>query len=306
VTVKGEVRDTNDKPIPSIQVTLQRWWYRAKGYKWATNYMWYEYPTWYTDSEGKFELKGAIPGQLWLSVWDQTYGWTAKQIKGEEGQRIDGVILSFAGESIEGTFLDAEGQPVAGAGVWAQGPKNTPQQSWRWTSTDALGRFKLAGLKPGDYDINGSLHNSQAEPAKAIPAGTKGVELKLKPTSVVRGEVTSVLTGRALDQYRLQITPQRDANNRNRNGSNWSGEIKSPDGKFERPIKKGIYTAVVKARGHAPFVLRDIVVEEHVPPQPLFFQLDQGGGIKGVLRGADGKPVRGAWVNAVLRDAVPS
>lgn len=303
VTVEGEVRDTNNEPIASIQVTLQRWWYRAKGYKWATTYMWDEHPSWYTDEKGKFSLKGAIPGQLYLSVWDQTYGWTAKQIKGEEGQRIDGVILSFAGESIEGTFLDSEGKPVPGAGVWAQGPKNTPQQSWRWTNTDALGRFKLAGLKAGDYDINGSLHNNQAEPAKAIPAGTKGIELKLKPTSVMVGEVTSVLSGRALTQYRLQFTPQRDANNRSRGGSGWSGEIKSPDGKFERPVKPGVYTAVVKARGHAPFVLRDIVVEEHVPPQPLFFQLDQGGGIKGVIRGSDGKPLRGVWINAMVHRA---
>jgi len=303
VTVEGEVRDTNNEPIASIQVTLQRWWYRAKGYKWATTYMWSEQPTWYTDKDGKFSLKGAIPGQLYLSVWDRTYGWTAKQITGEEGQRIDGVILSFAGESIEGVFLDSDGKPVPGAGVWAQGPKNTQQQTGRWTNTDALGRFKLAGLKAGDYDIFGSLHNNQAEPAKAIPAGTTGVELKLKPTSVLVGEVTSVLSGRALTQYQLQFTPQRDANNRSRGGSGWSGQIKSPDGKFERPVKPGIYTAVVKARGHAPYVLRDIVVEKNVPPQPLFFQLDQGGGIKGVVRGADGKPLRGVWIKATLHRA---
>jgi protocatechuate 3,4-dioxygenase beta subunit len=304
VSVRGEVRDTNDKPIASIQVSLQRWWYRAKGYKWAMTYMWNEQPTWYTDEEGKFTLKGAIPGQLYLSVWDRTYGWTAQQIQGEEGQRIDGLILSFAGESIEGVFLDAEGQPVPGAGVWAQGPKNTPQQTWRWTNTDALGRFKLAGLKSGDYDINGSLHDSQAEPAMAIPAGTTGVELKLKPTSVLIGEVTSVLSGRALTEYQVQISVQPDPNNRNRGGTNWSGQVKSPDGRFERPMKPGIYTAVFKARGHAPAVLRDIVVEQNVPPQPMFVQLDQGGSIKGVVRGADGKPLHGVWINAtVLRAA---
>jgi len=303
VTVQGEVRDTNDEPIPSIQVSLQRWQYRAKGYKWATTYMWSEQPTWYTDAKGKFTLKGAIPGQLYLSVWDRTYGWTAQQVKGEEGQRIDGLILSFAGESIEGVFLDADGQPVPGASVYAQGPINTQRQAWRWTNTDALGRFKLAGLKSGDYNINGSLHNNQAEPAKAIPAGTTGVELKLKSTSVVVGEVTSVLSGRALNEYQLQFTAQKDPNNRNRRGSNWSGQVKSPDGKFERPIKPGIYTAVVKARGHAPTIVRDIVVEENVPPQPLFIRLDQGGGIKGVIRDVDGKPLRGVWIRANVQRA---
>ena len=303
VSVEGEVRDTNDNPIPGIQVTLQRWGFRAKGYKYVQRYIWYENPSWYSDEKGKFVLKGAIPGQLYLSVWDRNYGWTAKQIKGEDGQHIPGVILSFAGESIEGVFLDAKGDPVPGAWLYAQGPKNTQRKEWRWTSTDALGRFKLAGLKAGSYDINGSHNNSQAEPLKDIPAGTTGVELKLKPTQVLRGSVTSVLTGRALTQYRIQISPQKDANGRSRGGSNWGGEIKSPDGRFERPVKPGTYTAVVKARGHAPFVVRDIVVEEHMAPQELYFQLDQGGGIKGVLRGVDGKPIRGVYINAQVNRA---
>ncbi|MEM8885649.1 MAG: carboxypeptidase regulatory-like domain-containing protein, partial [Planctomycetota bacterium] len=151
VTVEGEVRDTQDQPIPNIRVQLQRWGFQAKGYKYAHYFIWSEQPSWYSDEKGKFVLKGAIPGSLWLSVWDQTYGWTGKQVKGEEGQRIDGVILSFAGESIEGVFVDHNGVPVPGAWINAQGPKNTPQRTWRWTSTDALGRFKLAGLKAGDY-----------------------------------------------------------------------------------------------------------------------------------------------------------
>ncbi|MHC4408307.1 MAG: carboxypeptidase regulatory-like domain-containing protein [Planctomycetota bacterium] len=302
VTVEGEVRDTQDNPIPNIKVELQRWFFQAKGYKWVTRYVWYENPSWYSDEKGKFILKGAIPGSLWLSVWDTNYGWTGKQVKGEEGQRIDGLILSFAGESIEGIFLDHNGEPVPGAWINAQGPKNTPQKTWRWTSTDALGRFKLAGLKPGDYDLKGSLHNSQAEPLKDIPAGTTGVELKLKSTQVLRGSVLSVLSGRPLTQFMVQINVQKAPGRRNRGGTSWSGEIKSPDGKFERPVKPGTYTVVVKSRGHAPQVINGVVVEEHVPPQEQHFQLDQGGGIQGVLRGADGKPLKSHWIQAqVLR-----
>ncbi|MHC4849612.1 MAG: MSCRAMM family protein, partial [Planctomycetota bacterium] len=76
----------------------------------------------------------------------------------------------------------------------------------------------------------------------------------------------------------------------------------SPDGKFERPVKPGTYTVVVKSRGHAPQVINGVVVEEHVAPQEQYFQLDQGGGIQGVLRGADGKPLKSHWIQAqVLR-----
>jgi len=297
VTVAGEVRDTQENPIPNIRVELQRWFFQAKGYKFVQNYIWYESPSWYSDEKGKFELKGAIAGSLWLSVWDTNYGWTGKQVQGEDGQRIDGVILSFAGESIEGTFIDEEGAPVPGAWIQAQGPKNTPNQTWRWTRTDAIGRFKLAGLMAGDYDLSASVFNSQAEPLKDIPAGTKGVELKLKSTQLLRASVLSVLSGRPLTTFQVQIQPQQ-VPGRRFYGGGWSGEIKSPDGRFERPMKPGTYTIVVKARGHAPQVRNGIVVEEHVAPQEQFFQLDQGGGIEGVLRGGDGKPMRGQWVQA--------
>ncbi|MHC4937633.1 MAG: carboxypeptidase regulatory-like domain-containing protein [Planctomycetota bacterium] len=303
VTVEGEVRDTQENPIPNIKVELQRWFFKAEGYKWVTQYVWYENPSWYSDEKGKFILKGAIPGSLWLSVWDQNYGWTGKQVKGVDGQRIDGVILSFAGEAIEGVFLDHNGEPVPGASVQAQGPKNTPQRTWRWTSTDAMGRFKLAGLKPGDYDLTGYLHSSQAEPLKDIPAGTTNVELKLKSTQLLKASVLSVLSGRPLTQFQVQINASRMPGQRNRGGTSWSGEIKSPDGKFERPVKPGTYTMVVKARGHAPQVINGIVVEEHIPPQEQFFQLDQGGGIQGVLRGADGKPMKSRWIQAQVQRA---
>jgi hypothetical protein len=122
--------------------------------------------------------------------------------------------------------------------------------------------------------------------------------MKLKSTQVVRGSVLSVLSGRPLQTFQVQISPQQMPGRRNRGGSNWSGEIKSPDGRFERPVKPGIYTIVVKARGHAPQVVNGVVVEEHVPPQEQFFQLDQGGGIEGVLRGGDGKPLRGQYIRA--------
>ncbi len=39
VTVEGEVRDTQDNPIPNIKVELQRWFFQAKGYKWVTRYV---------------------------------------------------------------------------------------------------------------------------------------------------------------------------------------------------------------------------------------------------------------------------
>ncbi|MHC4341680.1 MAG: carboxypeptidase regulatory-like domain-containing protein, partial [Planctomycetota bacterium] len=78
LTVDGEVRDLHDRPIPSVQVSMWRGWgTRLEGYKWLGNYMWSENPIWFSDENGHFSLKGAVPGSHWLSAWDQTFGYTS-------------------------------------------------------------------------------------------------------------------------------------------------------------------------------------------------------------------------------------
>ena len=303
LTVTGEVRDLRDNPLPSIRVQLQRsGWGKVKGYKWVHQYRWSENPIWYTDDEGRFELRGAMAGKHWLSAYDQTFGWAGTRIEGQEGQRITDVIISFAGATITGMFVNAESEPLPGAWVYATGPKNTRQRTTRWTQTDGLGRFKLGGLKEGSYDIKGSTTFGQPEPLKDIPAGTQDVELKLKVTRVLTGEVTSIFTGRALERFYLQIQGQRAPRSRRLPGyvrpSSWSGWLESPDGRFERPVTPGKYNVTVKAPGHAPTVVRNVIVEEHIAPQPLYVRLDGGGGISGTITDTEGKPLRNIYLYA--------
>jgi protocatechuate 3,4-dioxygenase beta subunit len=302
LTVTGEVRDVQDRPLPSIRVQLQRSGWRIKGYKWVQQYRWSENPLWYTDEQGRFELRGAMAGKHWLSAWHQSYGWAGTQIEGVEGQRIPDVIISFAGATITGVFTTANGDPVPGGWVYAKGPKNTPRPLSRWTQADSLGRFKLAGLKEGDYDVNGSSSFGQPEPLKDIPAGTQDVELKLRVTQVLLGEVTSVLTGRPLERFYLSIRAERTSRSRRlpgyRRPSSWSGWLRTPDGEFERPVTPAKYQLTLKAPGHAPRVVKDVIVEENIAPQKIFVTLDAGGGIEGVVTDQEGKPLKNAYVRA--------
>jgi len=303
LTVEGVVRDQQDNPLPAIQVQLQRsGWGQIPGYKYAHNYRWQENPLFYSDEKGEFVLKGAMAGKHWLTAWDPTLGWAGTMIEGAEGQRITGVVISFAGAAITGVFRTADGDPVPGAWIYARGPKNTAQMTSRWTQTDSLGRFKLGGLKEGSYDLNGSSPLGVPEPKQDVPAGTTDVELVLKATQVLTGEVTSVRTGRALERFFVQIQAHQEPGARRsrtyRQGTNWSGWIRSPDGYFERPVMPSTYDVTVKAPGHAPQVVREVVVEELVPPQKLFVTLDAGGGIQGTLTDSEGKPVTNQWLNA--------
>lgn len=301
-TVRGEVRDLQDNPLPSIRVQMYRSGWRIKGYKWVQYYRWSENPIWYTDERGRFELRGAMAGKHWLSAWHNDFGWAGTQVEGVDDQRITDVIISFAGATITGHFTTADGEPVPGAWVYATGPKNTPQRMSRWTQTDALGMFKLAGLKEGSYDINGSSTFGSPKKLLDIPAGTNDVELKLQVTQILRGEVTSVLTGRALERFFLSIQPDRKSRSRTIPGSQrprgWSGWLRTPDGRFERPMVPGTYNLAFKAPGHAPSVLGQVIVEENIPPQSVFVSLDRGGGIKGVLTDQEGKPLSNRYLYA--------
>lgn len=297
LTVRGEVRDTQDRPIPSIQVRLQRGWGNIPGYKWAGNFIWSENPIWYTDDQGRFTLRGAVPGKHWLTAWDRTYGYAYTVVEGQDGQVYDGIIVSFAGASIEGTFVDADGKPAVGARVYARGPKNTPGgKRSRSTPVDGLGRFRLAGLKEGVYDITGYSPFGNPEPLKDIPAGSGDLLLKLKQARILRGEVISVLSGRALQRFTLTIQTPRSDGRYMRNA--WSGTVKTPDGRFERPLTPGTYKLVVKADGHAPREYDRVVVEEGIDPPEVRVTLDAGGGIEGTVKDSGGKPLRGTWVYA--------
>jgi protocatechuate 3,4-dioxygenase beta subunit len=301
-TVQGEVRDLQDNPLPSIRVQMYRSGWRIKGYKWAHQYRWSENPIWYTDDKGRFELRGAMAGKHWLSAWHNDFGWAGTSVEGVDEQRITDVIISFAGATITGLLTTADGEPVPGAWVYATGPKNTPERMSRWTQTDGLGGFKLAGLKEGSYDLNGSSSFGSPEPRLDIPAGTDNVELKLQVTQILRGEVTSVLSGRALERFYLSIRPDRKSRSRRvpgyRRPRAWSGWLRTPDGRFERPVMPGKYDLTFKAPGHAPKVMREVFVEEHIPPQGVFATLDAGGGIQGVVSDQEGKPLANIYLRA--------
>ncbi|HEX5135398.1 MAG TPA: carboxypeptidase-like regulatory domain-containing protein [Planctomycetota bacterium] len=303
LTVEGEVRDRDDKPLPSVTVQMQGW-EAVPGFQFVMQYRWQENPITCSDPEGKFRLKGALPGKQWLYAYSATYGWAGQQLEGSDGQRVTDVKISFAGGAIEGRILTAEREPVSRARVNARGPKDTPQMTYRYVETDGLGRFRLGGLPEGRYDIYANLQTGGgADPALDIQTGTTDVEIVLKPVQTLQGLVRSASTGRPLERFFLSLMPQQDpgADRRSRRiGTRWQNWIQSPDGRFEMAVMPAKYQVTVKAPGHEPKVLDNVIVEELVPPGPLDVVLDAGGGIEGTLRDPDGKPIGSAYVQARL------
>lgn len=291
-TIAGEVKDRLDKPLAGVQVRLYPNFTGKEGYSFATNYVWNESPFVYSDEKGRFAIAGALPGQMWLNGWHQSYGWTGTSVQAVEGQRVEGILLSFAGARISGLLLTADGDPVPGANVNANGPTSAPEErrQWRSTVTDNLGRFCLAGIEDGTYNLQAWSPMGQPPPLLGIPAGSENVEMRLKPAQTLSGEVTSLLSGRPIERFTLFLQPQQDGQDGPVRGDTWwNGELRAPDGRFDRRVSAGVYTVMVKAAGHAPQTIRDVLVEENYPPPRLSFRLEGGGTISGVLRDAEGK-----------------
>jgi protocatechuate 3,4-dioxygenase beta subunit len=307
LAVEGEVRDRDERPLASVSVQVQGW-EMVPGFQFVPQYRWQENPVTCTDDQGRFKLRGALPGKQWLQAYHVTYGWTGQQVEGADGQRLTDIRISFAGGMIEGQILTAAREPVGRAQVNARGPKNTPQMTYRYVETDGLGRFRLGGLPEGRYDIHANLQmGGNADPALDIPTGTTNVEIVLKPTQSLEGEVRSSISGRALERFFLSIQadPTQPGDRRSRRQSTqWQNWIQAPDGRFEVTVVPGRYQIVVKAPGHQPRVLDGVVVEEIVPPSPLDIMLDAGGGIEGTLKDVEGKPVANVHIQArVFRGA---
>jgi len=303
-SVSGVVVDEKDRPIPDVAVRAHPQEASGEGgYRNLWRVIGFEGAVAYTDAAGRFEIRAAIPSrQVWLYAGRIELGWAGVTIEAKDGQRIRDVRISFAGAKIGGVVLDAEGRPVPGVSLQAQGPEGSPSARWRWVQTDALGRFVFGGLEEGSYTLGGGTPFGGLPQRQGVATGTMDVELRLSKLQPLRGVVRSAATRAPIERFTVAIAPKPSVDARGRtwgSGSRWQGEMRAPDGTFERSVAPGVYVVTVRAPGHAPLALDGVAVEEHVAPQPLEFALQRGASLHGTLRDAQGRPVPS--VNVALR-----
>jgi hypothetical protein len=122
--------------------------------------------------------------------------------KPDESQAPVEIVISNKGSLIEGTVLDREQKPFPGAEVFAfpTDPKLRRGINMLQAGTaDQQGRFKLRGVRPGEYIIF-ALENSQAQPFTTEPF--------LKANS---GKIQTVkLEGGEKQQLQLQVIREQE------------------------------------------------------------------------------------------------
>ncbi|MFY1831804.1 carboxypeptidase regulatory-like domain-containing protein [Myxococcus fulvus] len=216
-TVEGHVVDGRGQPLVGGAVVL-RYFTEALRLD-ATR----------TDVQGRFSRRGLAPGryrvfvELTTDSVDQR-AWSDVEVAADTVTRVE--LRLDEGQTREGVVVDAEGTPLEGVLVRAE-PRESPPSSGpailkmverfdRGVSTDASGRFVLRGLRPIAHAItafkpgyalrldaatravlqsHGGIHRSLIiedtlyEPALRVPSGTTPLRLVMDRQAMVRGRV---------------------------------------------------------------------------------------------------------------------
>ncbi len=247
------------------------------------------------EADGTFHVGGLKAGEYNISVRISEGGEARKTITTsldrEEHVRIE---LPAAGV-IDGVVEDADHRPVAGVRVFASGPGRD------FTISADDGTFSLAGLSPGDYEVNVQEMRQPGEPkddhtAKATVAA--GEHAKVTLTVEAR---SGVIQGRVIDGTGAPVTdafidfssggmgalvPRYD--------SGHAPIVTDTDGHFTiEGLADGDYGVRASRKGG------NEAVADHVKPgtRDLVIKLEAGGSIAGTLS-ANGAPIERFYVTA--------
>ncbi|MBL8862573.1 MAG: carboxypeptidase regulatory-like domain-containing protein [Planctomycetes bacterium] len=220
-----------------------------------------------------------------------------------------------AGAAIHGLALEASGTPAAGLAIALQ-PARSPQpthfqrseaEGRRSAQTDAEGRFTFADVGPGDWWVGPApLARNRRQPAAnddvapaaqlvAVAPGAARVDVTLRVARghTIRGRLVDP-DGGAVRHAFVTIERATDRFHANEN-------VNTTDGSFVLgPLEPGEY--VLNARSIGEFV-DPLPVTARTGDTDVVLQFQRGGGIAGLVLGADGKPAPRADV--VLNPRVP-
>ena len=291
--------------------------------------MWTGAPAAVTDTDGRYEIVGLMPGTYGVSVRAsgfadvQTEPTVTISDQGGEGQ-ID-VALSGAGRLV-GLVVDGADEPVAGAKVFARGqvpegeeparrgPGGRAMQRLReeldphLTVTDEEGRFVLDGLAPRPAwkaaVLAEGFVETESERVRLAEGDTREVRIVLQPGGVLEGRVVGE-DGRWVAGARIRHGLLDDDMARRAQINAWEVQaqldpeviVSADDGTFRlTELKTGQQIVQVEAEGFVTLIKRDVRMEAGQIRTGYLVTVRHGETIRGRVLGDDGTAVEGAMV----------
>jgi len=167
----------------------------------------------FSSSDGEFALS-ALVGSHQLSVFGPEFAQTSMTVDIESKTNL-GTITVKRGRSISGRVFDANGAPAEGVEVAAgkllsgDGSKLFIAEesiSARQTTTDALGRYSIAGLGEHAITIVAGLGASRSNSVR-LPGGTESMQLDLKLESMASMSGTITKDGKPVAETIVIANP---------------------------------------------------------------------------------------------------
>jgi Carboxypeptidase regulatory-like domain len=244
-----------------------------------------------TGGDGRFTIEGLQPGRYRVHVTGP--GLLAAEVRYVPVPSDAARIVVARQVSIDGTVTDG-GKPVANASVGLRGDAIGGTIE---TTTDASGAFHFTHLPEGRYQLWAWQHALAARTVRIarIGSGPFGpTELRLEAATIVVGHVIDREEGTGLVAA-IELRP--------------SGDDQAP--RYARTASDGTFRIEGVPNGHwiadafAPGYNSPNGVELDAGHGVTELALVPGGFVEGHVLGADGAPIAGATVRAIVEAPVP-
>ena len=266
-----------------------------------------------TEADGVVRVRGLLPGEFQVDVN------CPGKISAERYERVTIADKSVTGlrwevtggRAIRGVVIGAGGKGVEGIGVRASAKpdpsKPRAQQTSTWSGrTDDEGRFELAGLLPGEYDVVlSSWSPPRAVPDKPTPVtlsadrDVDGLRITLPASGELKGSVNDP-QGRPVADVRVSM----------QDGKRWLNAAVADDGSFRfESVAPGQYRVRAQRNWEsmrAPGTSDDdvqgekVTIREGAVETVKLVVAGAAEKIAGVVRDESGGPVADAFIEATL------
>ncbi len=242
-----------------------------------------------TDASGHFVVAGLEPASYDVAATTARLGVASRSVEVARQAHVE-LRLVLEASSLAGIVVDERGTPIEDASVTA---KSSDPHGFTFARTDEHGRFDLAGLPPGDYEVVAE-HDTYTGASKVTPIhvrpDNRNLRLVLPSLATLKGRV--VFEGRPVPYFGFAIVDDVTSLTFETPTS-----VRDPDGRFAvRELGPGARNLVIVGPGFQRRVLERLQLAPGATLDLGDIVVDQGAAIHGHVIDELGAPVGGAVV----------